>query len=235
VTRPLALALSLSFAFSFSRVAHAQAEPAPEEYVPPSQRGLPNQYSHEPINFHLPDDQPKWRIAVAPRLAIRLGDAPDGTPLVGPGGGVQIHRALVALGHTLRFGLGFDFGYDRVFHDTDTGTQQLAHATFAAVLVFDALVGPGQRVRPFFAAGGGLSVGNYEAPVAVGQKAESLIEALGLVHLSLGFAVRTWQSLELGLHAETNLTFSSTSVGMPPVQIFQPGFVEVALDIGFRF
>jgi hypothetical protein len=226
--------LTVVIAILVPALAFAQAEPAPEEYVPPAQRLVPGQPGGGP-SFKLPPDQPRWNITVAPRLTLALGTLPGGLPHVGLGGGVQVHRALVALGRVLRFGVGFDFAYDRVFHDTSTGTQELAHATFAGVLVLDALVGPGQRVRPFVAVGGGLSVGNYEAPVGINAPSVSLVEPLGLVHLSAGLQVRTWESFELGVHAEGNLTFSSTTAGMPPVQVFSPGFVAIALDFGFRF
>jgi len=232
--RPLAFPFALTFAFASSSTAFAQAEPAPESYVPPSKRQLPGQ-PREGDAWKLDPDQPRWRIAVAPRLVIRLGDAPAGTARIGLGGGVQVHRALLALGRVLRFGVGFDFAYDRVFRSVDLGTQQLAHATFAAVLVLDALVGPQERLRPFVAVGGGLSVGSYQDPSAPPPTPNSIAEALGLVHLSAGLSARVIQSFELGAHAEANLTFSSTTAGMPPVAVFQPGFLEVVLDLGFRF
>jgi hypothetical protein len=232
---PFAFAFTFAFTFTFTSNVYAQAEPAPESYVPPSSRQIPGQPQEGGDSWRLPPEEPKWHIAIAPRLAIRLGNAPDGTPLLGLGGGVQIHRALVPLGRVLRFGVGFDFAYDRVFRSADVGTQQLAHATFAGVLVFDALVGPSERLRPFLAVGGGLSVGNYEDPATPTHLGASIAEALGLVHLSLGLSARVYQSFTLGVHAEANLTFSSTTAGAPPVAVFQPGFLEVALDFGFRF
>ena len=231
------LVLALMF---LPALAWAQAEPAPEDYVPPYKRGLPPERANEPEGpAQLPQTVPKWHIAVAPRMVVRLGDAPPGLPTIGLGGGVQVARALWPLGRTLRFGVGFDFAYDRLFHDKAapaTGTQFLSHATFAAVAIVDALVGKDGRVRPYLGVGGGLSVAAYEdPPPQAGLKGVSEVAALGLVHLTLGLGVRTWESFEIGVHGEVDFTFSDTTVGTPPKPIFQPGLFALALDLGFRF
>jgi hypothetical protein len=217
------------------QLAFAQAEPAPENYVPPAERGQPQAAGGELPK--LPPDLPRWMIAVSARMALPVGTPPADLPNIGLGGGVTVHRALVPLGRWLRFGVGFDFAYDRVFKDLGIyGTAQLAHATFAGVGVFDALIGPGQRVRPFIGIGGGLSLGDFENPTTKKDvPSESVVEPLGLVHLTAGLGVRVYQSFEVGVHYEVNFTFSSTQGGMPPRPLFQPGFAELALDLGFRF
>lgn len=219
--------------------AFAQAEPAPESYVPPTQRNQPNGPG-EGGKWRLDPEQPRWHIFVAPRLVLPLSTMPNGLPSVGLGGGVQVHRALVPIGRVLRFGVGFDFAYDRIFGSADPNPNNVSHATFAAVLVFDALVGPDERLRPFVALGGGLSVGSFQFTAgtsmsAPGAPSQSISEALGLVHISAGLQARVYQSFCLGVHGETNITFSSTTGGVPPVALFQPGFAEVVLDLGFRF
>src|SRR6185503_13366381 len=109
----------------------------------------------------LPSDEPKWHALVAPRMVVRLGDGPPGLPQIGYGGGVAIGRALVPLGRA-RFGVGFRFGYDRIFRDRESaGTQALAHATFGASLFIDGLY---SRLRPWLSVGGGMSVASYDAP-----------------------------------------------------------------------
>jgi hypothetical protein len=225
-------ALVLVLAMALPSTVLAQAEPAPEGYVPPSQRQIPGQ-PREGDSWKLDPNQPKWVISVAPRLALVLGPTTMAVPSIGPGGGVSVHRALLRLGSALRLGVGFDFAYDRVYHGDSS--EQLAHATFAGVVVLDALVGPADRLRPYLAVGGGVSVGDYEDAMAPVGTPRSLTEALGLVHLKTGLAVRVIQTFELGAHVEANLTFSGTTAGAPPVQVFQPGFLEVALDFGFRF
>jgi hypothetical protein len=223
----------VALTLAVSSTAFAQAEPAPEGYVPPSQRQIPGQ-PREGDSWKLDPDQPKWVISVAPRLVLVLGSTTPAVPSIGLGGGVAVHRAVLPLGRALRLGVGFDFAYDRVFHG-DTNQEQLAHATFAGVIVLDALVGPADRLRPFLAVGGGLSVGDYEDANAPVGTPRSLTEALGLLHLKAGLAVRLYAGFEVGAHVEANLTFSTTTAGAPPVQVFQPGFLEVALDLGFRF
>jgi hypothetical protein len=220
--------------------AFAQAEPAPETYVPPAQRNQPESGPSEGGKLRLDPDQPRWHIFVAPRLVLPMGPMPNGLPSVGLGGGVQVHRALVPLGRVLRFGIGFDFAYDRIFGSSDPNPNNVSHATFAAVLVLDALVGPDERLRPFVAIGGGLSVGSFQFTAGTSMSApnapsQSLAEALGLVHIAVGLQARVYQGFCLGVHGETNITFSSTTAGVPAVALFQPGFAEVVLDLGFRF
>jgi hypothetical protein len=248
--RSLGIALAglcaLGLTLSTSGLARAQAEPAPEGYIPPGRNTPlpPTATTTPPASptgepgappYVKPEPPPLWHVAAGPRMAVRLGSGPPKLPLIGYGGGVNISRALVPFGR-LRFGVGFDFAYDRVFRDLPApliGSQELSHATFAAVAVVDGLFG---RVRPFLEAGGGLSVGDYNNPdVAAGAKPDSAIEALGLIHLALGLGVRVWESFEIGLRGELNLTFSSTQLGTPPAPVFAPGLFDLALDLGWRF
>lgn len=230
-------------------LALAQAEPAPPDYVPPppdapAEPGTPAPSPPaepawpEPNGAPLPppgEPPPKWRLAVAPRLGVLLAQGPSGLPQIGYGAGVSAARALVPLGR-LRFGVGLDVAYDRFYRDKpapDAGTQFLSHATFAAVALLDAVAG---RFRPFLGVGGGLSVAAYEDPSSRGGvPSVSRVEVLGLVHLTGGLGVRVYESFELGLHGEVNLTFSNFQAGTPPRDVFQPGLFALGLDIGFRF
>ena len=226
-------------------MAWAQAEPAPEGYVPPGHSGpiepsAPAEPGYSPPRPGAAPQPsgplPLWHISIAPRLVVRLGDGPPQMATVGYGGGVQVARSLFNLGRTgLRFGLGANFAYDRVSRDKPKpalGTQSLSHATFAAVLIVDGIFG---RVRPFLGVGGGLSVAAYDDSGTATAKATNDVAALGLVQLSLGVGVRVYESFELGLHGEFNFTFSNDTVGDPPKPIFQPGLFALGLDLGFRF
>jgi hypothetical protein len=211
----------------------AQAEPAPPEYRPPNRPGVP-----QPTRVPEPErPEPKWHISVAPHLAVLLAQGPDDLPLVGYGAGVQLARALVPLGRG-RFGLAADFAYDRVSHDKKTGdfssgTELVAHATFAGLLVVDGIAG---RFRPWVGAGGGFSVAQYEDPrSAANPMGTSNVTVVGLVKLALGFGVRVYEGIDLGLRGDFDLTFSSATGGAPARQLFAPGLFTLGLDIGFRF
>jgi hypothetical protein len=225
--RAAATALLLATA----RLAFAQAEPAPEGYVPPHRRGAP---PVEPGPRETPSGLPKWHISVAPHLNVLLSDGPAGLPTLGYGGGVQVTRALLPLGRG-RFGVGFDFAYDRFSHALASGGTQLdAHALFALMAIVDGIAG---RVRPWLGVGGGLSVVNYEnpTPTAVNPGGISLVGAVGLIKLALGLGVRVYEQLEVGLRADFDLTFSSQKAGTPPRDVFAPGLFSLGLDFGFRF
>ena len=130
---------------------------------------------------------------------------------------------------------GADFAYDRFSHDKKTGmfssdTEFVAHATFAALLVVDGIIG---RIRPWAAVGGGFSVANYESPAVGAQMAISRVGVAGLVKLALGFGVRVYEGFELGLRSDFDVTISGENVGGSDV--WQPGLFSVGLDIGFRF
>jgi hypothetical protein len=230
-----AFAVALVFAFACGeRAAFAQAEPAPESYRPPHEPGMPQPEPPSGPTREEQAKQPKWHIAVAPHLNFLLGDRVPDLPLLGYGGGIQVARALIPIGRA-RFGVGADFGYDRFQHDLKTssftsGTQFVAHATFAAMAVLDGIAG---RVRPWLALGGGLSVANYESPATVSDpKGASLVGVAGLVKVAAGVGVEVYQGFELGLRADYDATLSSKSVN--GTSVWQPGFFSLGLDLGFR-
>ncbi|MGZ3425576.1 MAG: hypothetical protein ACXVCV_02955 [Polyangia bacterium] len=200
-------------------LARAQAEPAPEGYVPPGKSEPPPP----------PPSPLKWHVAVDARLAVPLGTVPPNLAPVGYGGGVQITRALVDVGR-MRFGVGADFAYQRIPQASD---EFLSHMTFAALAVLDGIFG---RVRPWIAAGPGLSVVEYRKPatpmmpIAIDSNA-----VVPLVEAGLGLDVELARHVDLGLAGELDLTFSSLTVGAPPVQAFQPGLFSARLELGFRF
>ncbi len=200
-------------------LAWAQAEPAPPEYVPPGQ--------HEP---EAPPPSPlKWHLAANARLVVPLGATPPDLAPVGWGGGVQLTRALVDLGR-MRFGVGADFAYERVQHSSD---EFLSHMTFAALAVLDGIFG---RVRPWLTAGVGLSVAEYRKPATeVMPTAINVDTVVPLVQLALGLDVELARNVDIGVGGALDLTFSSLTVGAPPVEAFQPGLFSVRLGIGFRF
>jgi hypothetical protein len=208
--------------------AWAQAEPAPPGYVPPGKH-KPEEPTPSPL---------KWHVAVDARLAVPMATTTTGLPPVGWGAGVALSRALVEFGR-MRFGVGADFAYQRVQHDKQTTipfgpTQQfLSHMTFAGLLVLDGILG---RVRPWLAAGAGLSVAQYRDPPADAMKMDVNANAVvPLVQLGLGLGVELRHNVDLGVGGQFDLTFSSLSVGAPPQQPFQPGLFSVRLDLGFRF
>ena len=203
-----------------------QAEPAPANYIPPGRRTAPAERAH-------PTTLERWHLMLYPRLNLRLGDAPASLPRLGWGAGVEASYAFITLG-ALRFGVGAAFAFDRFEHDRKAvGTPQFVeHASFAALLVLDALLGPGNRLRPFIAAGGGFSVANYADPQ---PPSVSEVAVVGLFKAEAGLAVRVYSSVELGVHGEVDATFSSFQTGTPPTPAFAPGLVAFALDLGFRF
>lgn len=200
-------------------LAWAQAEPAPPEYVPPGR--------HEP---EPPPPSPlKWHLAANARLAVPLGPTPPDLAAVGWGGGVQLTRALIDLGR-MRFGVGGDFAYERIQHSSD---EFLSHMTFAALLVLDGIFG---RVRPWVTAGAGISVAEYRKPATeVMPMAINVDAVVPLVQLALGLDVELARNVDIGVGGALDLTFSSLTVGAPPVQAFQPGLFSARLGIGFRF
>lgn len=200
-------------------LARAQAEPAPPEYVPPGQR------EPEPP----PPSPYKWHLAANARLVVPLGATPPNLASVGWGGGVQLTRALVDLGR-MRFGVGGDFGYQRIPHASD---EYLSHMTFAALAVLDGIFG---RVRPWITAGAGLSVAAYRKPATEAMPTAINVDAVvPLVELALGLDVEIARNVDIGVGGALDLTFSSLTVGAPPVQAFQPGLFSARLGIGFRF
>ena len=202
-------------------IAWAQAEPAPPEYVPPGH--------HEP---EPPPPSPlRWHISANARLAVPLGTTPPNLAPVGYGGGIQMTRALVDFGR-MRFGVGADFAYQRIPRSTD---EFLSDMTFAALLVLDGIFG---RVRPWLTAGAGLAVDEYrkpaDPPMAM-PMANDANPVVPLVQLALGLDVEITHNVDLGVGGGLDLTFSSLTVGAPPVQAFEPGLFSLRLGVGFRF
>lgn len=200
-------------------LARAQAEPAPAGYVPPGHR--------EP---EAPPPSPLlWHISANARFAVPLGTTPPDLPPVGYGGGVQITRALVDVGR-MRAGIGGDFAYQRVPH---SAAEFLAHTTFSALAVLDGIFG---RFRPWIAGGPGLSVAEYHKPATeIMMKPIDVNTVLPMVELAFGLDIELTHNVDLGIGGELDLTFSSLTVGAPPVQAFQPGLFSTRIGIGFRF
>jgi hypothetical protein len=203
-------------------LARAQAEPAPEGYVPPGHQPPPP-----------PPSPLKWHIATDARLAVPLRGVHK-LPPVGWGAGIQVSRALYDIAR-LRLGVGADFAYQRVQQGYDVHVppteEFVSHMTFAGLFVIDGIF---DRVRPWFAAGAGLAVSRFVQP----NPGKPTIEVDGfepLVELGAGLSVRVWRWLEIGVAAELDLTFSSLAAGDPPVEPFQPGLFSVRLGAGFRF
>ena len=152
--------------------------PAPAGYVPPGKT------EPEPP----PPSPLKWHIAADGRAPVAF-HVPPGLPTVGWGAGAQVTRALIDL-NRIRFGAGFDFGYARfssqfIVPQPDT-SQHLAHMTFAAIAVFDAIVG---IVRPWFTAGVGLSAAWYYEPSKLGGELHPDQELVCLTQPQLALGV----------------------------------------------
>jgi hypothetical protein len=207
--------------------AHAQAEPAPPEYVPPGHEKPPP-----------PPSPYRWHIDVEAQLVAPLGARPPSLPPVGWGAGVQLSRALVDLGR-MRFGLGARFAYQRVQHDIMStipfgDTQEfLSHMTFAGLLILDGIFG---RLHPWLGLGAGVSVAQFRDPAA--NASETSIndqEVVPLIQIALGLGVEVYKRIEITLAGEIDPTFSSTTVGTPARTPFSPGFFTLRHGIGFRF
>jgi hypothetical protein len=208
-------------------LAHAQAEPAPESYVPPGHERPPP-----------PPSPYRWHVGVDADLVVPLAPLPPSLPQYGWGAGVQLQRALVDLGR-LRFGLGATFAYRRVQHDKTSmlpyadNQQFMSHMTFAGLLILDGIFG---RMHPWLGAGAGVSVAQYRDPAVTASTTSVDIQSvLPLVQIALGLDVEVWKRIEVGLAGELDPTFSSTAVGTPPVKMFAPGLFVLRAGVGFRF
>jgi hypothetical protein len=130
----------------------------------------------------------------------------------------------------MRLGVGADFAYQRIPHASD---EFLSHTTFAALLVLDGIFG---RLRPWLAAGAGLSIAEYHRPATpINPVAIDSNPVLPLVQLGLGLDVEIARNVDIGIGGGFDFTFSSLTVGTPQVQAFQPGLFSARLGIGFRF
>jgi hypothetical protein len=154
---------------------------------------------------------------------VRFGSAPADIPVLGYGGGVSMVRALLPFGRIFRLGVGADVAYDRL-----PGPHQfVAHATFAALAVVDAQVGPQKRVRPWLGVGGGISAAQYQLTDPNPARSKDIFSAAGLVRLALGFGVRVWRSFDIGLRGELDFTF-----GVPELTT---SWFAASLDFGSSF
>jgi hypothetical protein len=221
---PLLFATFAALAAVAPATARAQAEPAPEGYIPPGKT------EPEPP----PPSPLKWHIGADGRAPIAFR-TPPGLPSVGWGAGAQVTRALVDL-RRIRFGAGLDFGYARFSNEfvvrQPDQTHHLAHMTFAAIAVFDAIVG---RLRPWFTAGVGLSAAWYYLPQTATNPVVDIQTVVPVVQLELGLSVEVWRGIDIGVAGHLDLTFSSLSVGSPPLAVFDGGFFSPKLQVGFRF
>lgn len=222
---PVAVAVAVTLGTLTPRPARAQAELAPEGYVPPGKR------EPEPP----PPSPLKWHIAADGRAPVALRQGP-GLPSVGWGAGVQVTRALVDFGR-IRFGVGADFGYARFSPDLSVPSpdfsHHLAHMTFAGLLVFDAIVG---IVRPWFAVGAGVSAAwFYQRNPDPMQPPADVRTVVPVVELEVGVALAVYRGIDIGLAGHLDLTFSSLSAGFPPSAVFAGGMFSPRLEVGFRF
>lgn len=217
----------------------AQAEPAPSSYVPPGKS------EPDPTTAPAPTPPP-WHIAIDFRLVASLDEVSATLPRVGWGGGLNLSRAVFHRG-PLRFGLGIDFAYNNIENskqivapETGNSRHYLSHATIAPQIVMDSISG---RLRPFLAVGFGLSVGHYyEAPRDLTMaKIVDDVDVLPMAQLQLGLDVAVWRTLEVGLVASLDLTFSNRTQTSPDdpmgtaYSIFSPGIFMLQLQCGFRF
>lgn len=227
--------MSTAWLFALLAVPQLQAEPAPPGYVPPAQPSGPS--AGPPAGP--PDAGSMWHLSVGARLSVRLGSEQPALPTVGYGAGVQLGRVLVVLG-PIRLGAAFDFGYDRFAHDKASTpmvvygnyTQYVSHAAFAGVVVADALV---DRLRLWGAAGAGASIAHYEDPAPGAAPLVSETDILPVVKLATGAGWAFEERIEIGLHVELELLFSSVRAGSPPQPLFGPGIVAFGFDLGLRF
>jgi hypothetical protein len=203
-------------------LARAQAEPAPPEYVPPGHEKPPP-----------PPSPLKWRIGADARVTVPLRE-PKSLPPVGWGAGAQVTRALVDV-RRARIGIGVDFGYARIsasqVHYPDY-QEHLAHMTFAALGVLDAIVG---HWRPWFAVGVGFSVAWYFQPHGMALPPTDVNTVVPLVPLEAGVSYDVYRGIDIGIVAHLDLTFSSQSLGTPGFTVFDGGIFAPRLQIGFRF
>ncbi len=221
--------------------AYAQAEVAPDSYVPPP--GVPISTDPRDVAAEQEARRRLWIIALQPRLVVALGDGGgSGLPRVGFGGGVSVGRALFVRGRT-RLGLGFGFGYERYQHETkpapsfqmgDT-TQSLSHASFSVDVRLDGLVFGG-RVRPWASLGPAMSIASYADVQSDGNPSGvSETAILPALRAAVGLGVEVGSGIEVGARGEWLATFTSPAVGTPQVRPFSPGNFSLGIDVGFRF
>jgi hypothetical protein len=223
----------------------AQAEPAPDDYVPPGHSRPDPTTPPRPPNLH------PWVLSLEASLVAKLTTVSPALPPIGWGAGITITRALAFFG-PMRFGLGAQFGYQRIEHlkivnmnnadglaqALNFGEQFLAHTTFAALLVLDGIFG---RLRPWFDAGAGFSVAQYYDPATMaGTPSINVTDVVGLITLATGVSVLITRGIEVGLAGHFDFLVSSRNepaVGTttPTFSTFSPGLFSARLQVGFRF
>jgi hypothetical protein len=220
----------------------AQAEPAPDDYVPPG-HSRPDESEGPPVK---PYPKP-WLLTLDASLPFTLGTVSPTLPPVGWGASLSIARALLNFGR-LRLGIGAQFGYQRLQHEKHSEvvfgdlTQSVADTTFAGMLFADGIFG---RVRPWFDIGGGFAVAQYFDPGTDGLQQDVRANAVvPLLQIAAGFGIYITRGIELGLAGHFDLTFSDVDRGEPvdagktPTSVhtvFAPGLVSLRLQLGFRF
>lgn len=230
----LALALLLAAA-----PAWGQAEPAPPGSVP----GAP---PSDPIRPRTPQ-APRVRVSAGARLSGLLGETAQVAPALGWGFGLQLSASLLPLG-ALRLGFVLDFAQDRfsrLFDEPEGAAQLLTHTTFAAQGLLD---WPGRWVRPYFAAGIGLSLARHESPFVdpASETGDGVSTAVvPLLRLSAGLGISPLRWFEFGPAVDLSFTFSGRQGGvidaggglLQPATgpIFQPGWWSVGTFVAYRF
>jgi hypothetical protein len=147
----LASALASSAMFLTSLL--AQAEPAPEPAAAPAGTPAP------PLDA--PPPAPRNSVAVHARYARRVTDANDGAPASGFSLGATFEHRYAFIGGRFELGAGLDFFYDRFSSEGDDVAlvpRALTQTSFALFQSVAAQVGP---VRPWLAAGAGLTVAYF--------------------------------------------------------------------------
>lgn len=214
-----------------------QAEPAPPGSVPSAEAPRP-----EP-------PPPRVRVAGDLRFAGLFGEAAQAAAPLGWGFGLQLSASLLPLG-PLRLGFVLDFAQDRFSRTLAAYPEQpqlLLHNTFAAQALLDM---PTRYVRPYLAAGAGLSAARHESPLPDPdrQMPQTLdLGTLPLVRVSAGVGFSPLRWLEIGVSGELSFTFSDQRGGVldgggaggdalrAQALLFSPGWGSLATWLGYRF
>jgi hypothetical protein len=234
-------------AFAVPAVALGQAEPAPPGSVPlagppgPGGPGAPP--PGPPPEARRP---PRVRVAGDLRFSGLRGEAAQAAAPLGWGFGLQLSASLLPVG-VMRFGFVLDFAQDR-FQRTIAAypdlQQTLLHNTFAVQALLDL---PTRYLRPYIAAGAGLSVARHESPLP--DEANQMpytfeVTTLPLVRVSAGLAVSPLRWFEIGVSGELSFTFSDqrggvldqgATAGPAMAQLFAPGWGSLATWVGYCF
>jgi hypothetical protein len=187
------------------------------------------------------------RVSAGARLSGLLGETAQVAPPLGWGFGLQLSASLLPLG-ALRLGFVLDFAQDRfsrIFAEPEGATQALIHTTFAAQALLD---WPGRWVRPYLAAGVGLSLARHESPFLdpASETGDGVSTAVApLLRLGAGLGISPLRWFEFGPAVDLSFTFSGRQGGvidqggglLAPATgpIFQPGWWSVGSFVAYRF